>query len=90
MMGWLDVLMCLLEVVSSMLECVVRLTKSDGAISGCPFKKGKLFVLSIGSATQGRRNRDLVFLSKSWSRCPADTLVPALLEGVWHRVQSNH
>lgn len=65
---------------------VVRVAKTDGAVSGCPFKKGKLFVLSLGSATQGRRNRDLVFLSNSWSRCPADTWVPALLEGVWRRV----
>jgi hypothetical protein len=68
---------------------VARLAKADGTVGGCPFQKGKLFVLSLASATQGRRNRDLVFLSESWSRCPADTWVPALLEGVWRRVQPN-
>lgn len=64
---------------------VVRLAKADGTVGGCPFKKGKLFILSLGTASKGRANRDLVFLSQSWSRCPADTWVPALLEGVWRR-----
>jgi hypothetical protein len=64
---------------------VVRLARADGTVGGCPFKKGKMFILSLGSATQERRNRDLVFLSQSWSRCPAESWVPALLEGVWRR-----
>ena len=36
----------------------------------------------------GVANRDLVFLSQSWSRCPAEKWVPALLEGVWTRVSA--
>jgi hypothetical protein len=65
---------------------VVRQAKSSGEVSGCPFKKGSLFILGLGSASKGAANRELVFLSQSWSRCPAEMWVPALLEGVWRRV----
>jgi hypothetical protein len=64
----------------------VRQAKTSGEVSGCPFKKGSLFILGLGSASKGAANRDLVFLSQSWSRCPAEKWVPALLEGVWTRV----
>jgi hypothetical protein len=47
-----------------------------------------LFTLGLGSASKGAANRDLVFLSQSWSRCPAEKWVPALLEGVWTRVSA--
>jgi hypothetical protein len=66
---------------------VVRLAKADGTVGGCPLQKRSLFVLKLVDATQSGANRDLVFLSESWSRCPADTWVIALLEGVWRRVQ---
>jgi hypothetical protein len=65
---------------------VVRQAKMHGEIGGCPFRKGSLFILGLGSASKGAANRDLVFLSQSWSRCPAEKWVPALLEGVWTRV----
>jgi hypothetical protein len=65
---------------------VVRQAKTSGEVGGCPFKKGSLFILGLGSASKGAANRDLVFLSRSWSRCPAEKWVPALLEGVWARV----
>jgi hypothetical protein len=65
---------------------VVRQAKTSGEVSGCPFKRGSLFILGLGSASKGAANRDLVFLSQSWSRCPAERWVPALLEGVWKRV----
>jgi hypothetical protein len=39
----------------------------------------------LTGASRGAANRDLVFLSQSWSRCPAENWVPALLEGVWTR-----
>ena len=64
----------------------VRQAKNSGEGSGCPFRKGSLFILGLGSASKGAANRDLVFLSQSWSRCPAEKWVPALLEGVWTRV----
>jgi hypothetical protein len=65
---------------------VTRQAKTSGEVGGCPFKRGSLFILGLGSASQGAANRDLVFLSQSWSRCPAEKWVPALLEGVWTRV----
>jgi hypothetical protein len=65
---------------------VVRQAKISGEVGGCPFRRGSLFILGLGSASKGAANRDLVFLSQSWSRCPAEKWVPALLEGVWTRV----
>src|ERR1700733_8356629 len=67
---------------------VVRQAKTSGEVSGCPFRKGSLFILELGSAIKGAANRDLVFLSQSWSHCPAEKWVPALLEGVWTRVSA--
>ena len=65
---------------------VVRQAKTSGQVGDCPFRKGSLFILGLGSASKGAANRALVFLSQSWSRCPAEKWVPALLEGVWTRV----
>jgi hypothetical protein len=65
---------------------VVRQAKTSGDVGSCPFRRGSLFILELGSASKGAANRDLVFLSESWSRCPAEKWVPALLEGVWTRV----
>jgi hypothetical protein len=67
-------------------KTAVRQAKTSGEVSGCPFRRGSLFILGLGSASKGAGNRDLVFLSQSWSRCPAEKWVPALLEGVWARV----
>jgi hypothetical protein len=64
---------------------VMRLATADAEVGGCPFKKGAFLILSLGSASKDKANRDLVFLSQSWSRCPAENWVPALLEGVWKR-----
>jgi hypothetical protein len=64
---------------------VVRQAKTSGEVGGCPFRRGSLFILELGSASKGAPNRDLVFLNQSWSRCPAEKWVPALLEGVWKR-----
>jgi hypothetical protein len=74
---------CLLSPIS-----VVRQAKTSGEVSGCPFRKGSLFILGLRSASQGAANRDLIFLNQSWSRCPAEKWVPALLEGVWTRVSA--
>jgi hypothetical protein len=67
---------------------VVRQAKTSGEVGGCPFRRGSLFTLGLGSASKGAATRDLVFLSQSWSRCPAEKWVPALLEGVWTRVSA--
>jgi hypothetical protein len=49
---------------------VVRQAKTSGEVGGCPFRRGSLFILGLGSASKGVANRDLVFLNQSWSRCP--------------------
>ncbi len=67
---------------------VVRQAKTSGEVDGCPFRRGSLFILGLRSASQGAENRDIVFLSQSWSRCPAEKWVPALLEGVWTRASA--
>jgi hypothetical protein len=67
---------------------VLRKTKTSGEVAGCPFRRGSLFILELGSASKGAANRDLVFLSQSWSHCPAEKWVRALLEGVWTRVSA--
>jgi hypothetical protein len=67
---------------------VVRQAKISGEVSGCPFRRGSLFILELGTASKGSANRDLVFLSQSWSHCPAEKWVRALLEGVWTRVSA--
>jgi hypothetical protein len=67
---------------------VVRQAKTSGEVGGCPFRRGSLFIVELGSGSKGAANRDLVFLSQSWSRCPAEKWVPALLEGVWTRVSA--
>src|ERR1700733_1921909 len=67
---------------------VVRQAKTSGEVGNCPFRRGSLFILGLASASKGAANRDLVFLSQSWSCCPAEKWVPALLEGVWTRVSA--
>ena len=67
---------------------VLRQAKTSGEVGGCPFRRGSLFILELGSASKGAANRDLVFLSQSWSHCPAEKWVRALLEGVWTRVSA--
>jgi hypothetical protein len=67
----------------------LRQAKTSGAVGGCPFRRGSLFILELAGASKGAANRDLVFLSQSWSRCPAEKWVPALLQGVWTRAMAS-
>ena len=67
---------------------VYRQALSAGSVEGCPFSRGSLFVLNIGSASRRFHDRRIAFLEDSWSRCPAAEWVPAMLEGVWKRARS--
>ena len=75
-------------------DCVVapisvyRQAVSPGTVEGCPFSRGSLFVLNIGSASRNSHDRNIAFLRDSWSSCPAAEWVPAMLEGVWTRARS--
>jgi hypothetical protein len=74
---------CLVAPVS-----VMREATADGEINGNAFAKGSLFVLNIGTASKLEGAGALVFMSDSWSSCPAEQWVPAMLEGVWVRATS--
>lgn len=63
-----------------------RQSTAEGTLNGTAFPKNSLFVLEIGAASQLDGGRPLVFMEDSWSRCPASTWIPAMLEGVWRRL----
>jgi len=66
---------------------VYRQALAAGQLGDCPFSRNSLFVLSIGEASQQAEGRPLVFMDESWSRCPANVWVPAMLQGVWKRAK---
>ena len=49
---------------------VVRQAKTSGEVCGCPFRRGSLFILELGSASKGAANRDLVFRTEMNARDP--------------------
>jgi hypothetical protein len=72
-------------------ECVVapasvfRQATVAGELDGNPFSNNSLFILNIGVAAKLEGAGALVFMRDSWSSCPAEQWVPAMLEGVWLR-----
>jgi hypothetical protein len=64
---------------------VLRQATADGSISGCPFRRGTLFILKLSEAYKRSGDDGVVFLRNAWSQCPAEQWVPALLEGIWVR-----
>jgi len=44
-----------------------------------------LVLLNLQAANANSADLDIVFLRQTWSRCPAEQWVPALLEGIWRR-----
>jgi hypothetical protein len=64
---------------------VLRQAKAPGEVSGCPFSKYSLLLLKLGEGDKNKQSKDLIFMTGSWSRCPAEKWVPALLAGVWKR-----
>jgi hypothetical protein len=64
---------------------IYRQATAAGQLGDCAFSKNSLFVLAIGEASQQPGGRPLVFMDDAWSQCPANTWVPAMLQGVWKR-----
>jgi len=64
---------------------VYRQAVAAGQLGDCPYSRHSLFVLSIGEAGRQAEGRSLVFMEDSWSQCPANLWVPAMLQGVWSR-----
>jgi hypothetical protein len=67
---------------------IYRQATVAGELKGARFSNNSLFILNIGAAAQMQGAADLVFMRGSWSSCPAEQWVPALLEGVWLRATS--
>jgi hypothetical protein len=56
----------------------------------CPFANTRLVpatlvLFKLHTANEKSPDRNTAFLQETWSRCPAEQWVPALLEGVWRR-----
>lgn len=64
---------------------LLRQATADGQLGDCPFSKDSLFLLRIGEACRQPGGRPLVFMDNTWSQCPANLWVPAMLQGLWNR-----
>jgi hypothetical protein len=64
---------------------IYRQATASGQLNGCPFSRNSLFVFSIGEASRQAEGRSLVFMDDTWSQCPANLWVPAMLQGIWKR-----
>jgi hypothetical protein len=62
---------------------VFRQATVSGELNGNQFSSACLFILNIADAA--KLQGALVFMRDSWSSCPAELWVPAMLEGVWLR-----
>jgi hypothetical protein len=69
---------------------VLRQATSSGTVGGCPYAAGTLLLLELEKARQASGDEAMVFLADTWSRCPAEQWVPAMLEGVWRRATNAH
>ena len=67
---------------------VFRQATVAGQLNGNPFSSNSLFILNIGEAAKLEGAGALVFVRDSWSSCPAERWVPAMLEGVWVRAKA--
>ena len=59
-------------------------TAPDNSANG-NLDTGTLVILSLQAANANAPDANLAFLRETWSRCPAEQWVPALLEGIWRR-----
>lgn len=64
---------------------VLRHATARGATAHGEFRDGTLVVFCLEAARARSLAHDIAFLTGSWSRCPAQAWVPALLASVWQR-----
>jgi hypothetical protein len=67
---------------------IYRQATVAGELKGNQFSDNSLFILNIGDAAKMEGAERLVFMRGSWSSCPAEQWVPAMLEGVWLRANA--
>lgn len=68
---------------------IYRQATVAGELKGYQFSNGSLFILNIGDAAKMEGAGRLVFMRDTWSSCPAERWVPAMLEGVWLRANDH-
>jgi len=68
-------------------ESVLRQAVQQGTTAAGSFRPGTLVVLRLEAARARTIRRDIAFMTagRSWSRCPANRWVVALLTAVWDR-----
>ena len=71
-------------------EAIMRQPTSPTGANGGEFATGTVVILSLQTANTNGPNDDLPFLRNTWSRCPAEQWVPALLQGTWRRACGIH
>lgn len=62
---------------------------ADDSASGA-LQAGTVVILNLQAANAKTPDANLAFLRKTWSQCPAEQWVPALLEGIWRRACDAH
>lgn len=62
---------------------VYRQALAAGAVAGCPYSKFTLFLLRLKDANKDASTTDMVFMTGTWSRCPAEQWIPAVIAGTW-------
>ncbi len=65
---------------------VYRQALQEGAVAGCPYSKATLFLLKLQDANRDHQAKDMIFMTGTWSRCPAEQWIPAVIAGTWKRV----
>ena len=65
---------------------VYRQALVQGAAAGCPYSKSTLFLLKLKDANRDGNAKDMIFMTGTWSRCPAEQWIPAVIAGTWKRV----
>lgn len=71
---------CLFAPVNILRQPTARESSASGDL-----ETGTLLILSLQTANANTADANLAFLRDSWSRCPAEKWVPALLQGIWRR-----
>ena len=71
---------CLFAPSSVLRQPTASISSSKGELTS-----KTLVFLKLQAANANSGDRDIVFLRETWSRCPAEQWVPALLEGIWQR-----
>jgi len=66
-------------------ESVLREAVPESGPGAAAIRPGTLVVLDLKAAQQRDARPEIVFMTGSWSQCPAAAWVPALIRAVWDR-----